>query len=97
MLSRILGRALLPALAIALCLVFAGASVLRQLDYVDEITLWEASVRSSPWNARGHNNLGFAYYEAGRKDEARREYLTALALDPDHRKARANLVLLDWN
>src|SRR6185295_15082297 len=30
--------------AAALCLVFAGASVLRQLDYLDEITLWEASV-----------------------------------------------------
>jgi hypothetical protein len=82
--------------AVALCLVFAGASVLRQLDYADEITLWEASVRSSPWNARAHNNLGFAYYEAGRKAEARHEFRTALFFDRDNRKARANLVLLDW-
>jgi hypothetical protein len=82
--------------AVALCLVFAGASVIRQLDYVDEILLWEASVRSSPWNARAHNNLGFAYYEAGRREDARREYYTALFFDPDHRKAKANLVLLNW-
>lgn len=82
--------------AVALCLAFAGASVLRQLDYVDEILLWEASVRSSPWNARAHNNLGFAYYEAGRRDDARREYYTALFFDPNHRKAKANLVLLRW-
>jgi hypothetical protein len=84
------------AVAIALCLLFAGASVLRQLDYRDEITLWEASVRSSPWNARAHNNLGYAYYQAGRKPEAWREFHTALFLDRTDKKARANLVLLDW-
>ena len=83
--------------AIALCVVFAGASVVRQLDYVDEILLWEASVRSSPWNARAHNNLGYAYYEAGRREEARWEYRTALFWDPTHAKAKANLVLLNWN
>jgi hypothetical protein len=84
------------AAVVALCLLFAGASVLRQLDYRDEITLWEASVRSSPWNARAHNNLGYAYYQAGRKPEARREFETALMLDRTEKKARANLVLLDW-
>jgi tetratricopeptide (TPR) repeat protein len=84
------------AVAVALCLLFAGASVIRQLDYRDEITLWEASVRSSPWNARAHNNLGYAYYQAGRKPEAKREFQTALLLDRTEKKARANLVLLDW-
>ena len=84
------------AAAVSLCLLFAGASVMRQLDYRDEITLWEASVRSSPWNARAHNNLGYAYYQAGRKPEARREFETALVLDSTEKQARANLVLLDW-
>jgi hypothetical protein len=84
------------AVAVALCIVFAGASVMRQLDYRDEITLWEASVRSSPWNARAHNNLGYAYYQAGRKPEAKREFQTALFLDRTEKKAKANLVLLDW-
>ena len=84
------------AVAVALCVIFAGASILRQLDYVDEILLWEATVRSSPWNARAHNNLGFAYYQAGRREDARREYYTALFFDPNHRKAKANLVLLRW-
>ena len=31
-----------------------------------EITLWESSVSLAPWNARGHNNLGYAYQLAGR-------------------------------
>lgn len=82
--------------AAAIGVLFAAANVARQLDYRDEITLWEACVRESPWNARAHNNLGYAYYEAGRKAEARRAFLTAVRLDPAERKARANLVLLDW-
>lgn len=84
------------AAAAALCVVFAGANLVRQLDYVDEVTLWEATVHSSPWNARARNNLGYAYYQAGRKPEARREFQTALVLDRSEKKARANLVLLDW-
>jgi hypothetical protein len=84
-----------PAFALMLAL-FAGFNVARQLDYRDEISLWEASVRAAPWNARARNNLGYAYYEAGRKAEAWREMQTALFLDPHHAKARANLALLDW-
>ena len=48
----------------------------------------------APWNARGHNNLGYAYQLAGREADACREYETALALDPGHRKALFNLMLL---
>ena len=69
---------------------------MRQLDYRDEVTLWEASVQSSPWNARAHNNLGYAYYQAGRKPEAWQEFHTALFFDGSLKKAKANLVLLDW-
>lgn len=81
----------------ALALVFAAASVGRQLDYRDEVTLWEASVRSSPWNSRAHNNLGYAYYLAGRKAEAKRSFETAVFLDPGARKARLNLGLLRFD
>ena len=85
-----------PRMAVAAaCLVLAAASIARQLDYRDEITMWEASVRESPWNSRAHNNLGYAYYLAGRKGEAKRQFQAALFLDPSAKKARANLVLLD--
>jgi Flp pilus assembly protein TadD len=85
------------AITAATAVLFLIASVARQLDYCDEVTLWEASVREAPWNARAHNNLGYAYYEAGRKADAWREIETALRLDPRLDKARANRVLLDWN
>src|SRR5258705_12700901 len=46
--------------------VLALASISRQLDYASEIRLWESSVRLAPWNARAHNNLGYAYQVDGR-------------------------------
>ena len=84
-----------PRKAIPLILAFAVTSISRQLDYASEIRLWESSVRLAPWNARGHNNLGYAYQLAGREADARREYHTALALDHGLRKARFNLMLLN--
>jgi tetratricopeptide (TPR) repeat protein len=82
------------AMTAAVALAFAVACVWRQLDYRSEIALWESSVRLAPWNARGHNNLGYAYQLEGRLDEARREYETALRFDPALRKARLNLFFL---
>ena len=76
--------------AAALALACVAGSIPRQLDYRSEIALWEADTRRAPWNARAHNNLGYAYEQAGRVDEARRAYDTALRLDPGHLKARMN-------
>ena len=85
----------LPTAAFAgMVLLFAATSIARQLDYRSEIALWESSVALAPWNARGHNNLGYAYQLAGRIDDARREYRAALFLDPRHARARFNLMLL---
>ena len=85
----------LPSVAFgAAVLLFAATSIARQLDYRSEIVLWESSVALAPWNARGHNNLGYAYQLAGRAEEARREYQAALLFDPSHAKARLNLHFL---
>jgi protein O-mannosyl-transferase len=85
----------LPRALIAGALVlFAATSVARQIDYWSEIRLWESSVALAPWNARGHNNLGYAYQVAGRIEDARREYRAALLFDPRHQKARLNLMFL---
>jgi tetratricopeptide (TPR) repeat protein len=84
-----------PVYAVSFVLVlFASASVLRQLDYRSEIVLWESSVALAPWNPRAHNNLGYAYQLAGRTDDARREYHSALLFDPRHQKTRFNLMFL---
>ena len=85
----------LPAIAFAgVVILFAATSIARQLDYRSEIVLWESSVALAPWNARGHNNLGYAYQLAGRTRDARREYQAALLFDPAHAKAKLNLHFL---
>jgi hypothetical protein len=80
--------------AAALVALLAIGSIARQLDYRSEIALWEADTRRAPWNARAHNNLGYAYQLAGRPKDARREYQAALLFDPRHQKARLNLHFL---
>jgi tetratricopeptide (TPR) repeat protein len=74
-------------------LLLSGAllTVLRNHDYRSEVALWEQTVRLSPNKSRVHANLGYAYKEAGRLVDARREYLRALQLDAGNVKARLNL------
>jgi len=81
-------------LAATLLVLFAVTSAWRQLDYRSEIALWESDVRKAPWNARAHNNLGYAYQQAGMIDAARREYHAAELLEPGATKARFNLLLI---
>ena len=86
----------LPNFAFAgMVIILAATSIARQLDYRSEIVLWESSVALAPWNARAHNNLGYAYQLAGRMQDARREYQAALLLDRAHAKARLNLHFLN--
>ena len=81
-----------PALLVATLL--GAATIARNADYASEVALWEATVLAAPAKARAWNNLGYAYEQAGRRGDARRAYEQALALDPDHYKARSNLNLL---
>ncbi|HJW72641.1 MAG TPA: tetratricopeptide repeat protein [Geothrix sp.] len=82
-----------PALlsALALILALGGMTVMRNRAYTTEVTLWEDTIRKSPYKARPHNNLGYAYEREGRAIEARREYQRALDLDPHYDLARRNL------
>jgi len=79
-----------PAAAIVLA-ALAVLCVARQLDYRSEVALWEAAAREAPWNARAHNNLGYARWLAGDRDGAMQAYRQALAMDPAHAVARYNL------
>lgn len=45
----------------------------------------------SPGKARGWNNLGYAYQQAGRFRDAESAYLRALRVDPGYALARGNL------
>ncbi|MDP2761935.1 MAG: hypothetical protein Q8O64_16340 [Sideroxyarcus sp.] len=83
-------RTLRYGLAVVL-LALTSFTVLRNQDYASEIALWQDTVVKSPLKARVHNNLGYAYLLAQRDDEARREFITSLQLDPQLDRARHNL------
>ena len=90
-----LNAATLRLAAAALLITLVSLTILRNQVYGSEISLWEDTVAKSPNKARVHNNLGYAYLPAHRIDEARREFSTALELDPQLYQARYNLLRLE--
>lgn len=67
----------------------------RNEVYRNELVFWQDVTRKSPHNARGFNNLGFAWAEQCRLDEAALAWRRALALDPGLVRAAVNLRLLE--
>jgi tetratricopeptide (TPR) repeat protein len=81
-------RAALGIVALALVAV----SATRLADYRSESALWEAAQRQTPTRPRVLNNLGVAYMEARRWDEAIATLERAIALHPDDALIRDNLL-----
>lgn len=81
-------------LVATLLVLLAAGTFLRNLDYLDERTLWERTVEQSPDKSRAWNNLGIACQQAGDADCARAAFRRAVALDPDNLRARSNLYFL---
>lgn len=71
--------------------LMAGLTALRNQQFHSEILLWEATAKVSPEKARVQNNLGYAYMLAGRKEEARSAFSSALCIDPKYFQAAYNL------
>lgn len=86
----------IKAVLAAACLVLGLFTVMRNHEYRSEVSLWEDTVGKSPDNARAHNNLGYAYFHAGRTAEALAEYRSALRLRPGYERARENLASLTY-
>jgi len=76
---------------IIILVAFLFATYSRNTVWMDDLRLWKDAAKKSSEKARGHDNLGVAYYEIGQIDEAALEYITTLKLKPDLAEAHNNL------
>jgi tetratricopeptide (TPR) repeat protein len=81
-------------LAMATMVLLGIITMLRNMDYQTEISLWQATVQASPQKPRAWLNLGYAYRMAGDNKAAMAAYQQALALDPAYEQARINLRMI---
>ncbi len=70
-----------------------GDAVAAQGSLEDARAKFEAAVQEAPTNAERHANLGLVYALLGRKDEAVREGLRAVALKPETKDALDGTVM----
>jgi tetratricopeptide (TPR) repeat protein len=80
--------------AVAIALVFTAMTISRNPVYADNLALWEDAVKKSPDKARPHFNLGQAYQNVQRMQDAVREYQAALTLKPDIYAAYSNIAAI---
>lgn len=91
---RLLGQATVPLIGSMLIIIsglYSIGTIKRNYIYRDNYTLWLDTVEKSADAHIPHNNIGLAYYDRGRMDEAIKEYLAALKLRPDYAIAYNNL------
>jgi tetratricopeptide (TPR) repeat protein len=82
------------AAALAGLVATAAAAGVRAGIYRDDLSLFQAAVKTTPQAEIAHNNLGMALYARDRLDEAEREYREALRLRPGSVPPLANLGIL---
>lgn len=68
-----------------------AATYARNLVWKDPLSLYQDIVGKSPGRATVHFDLGKIYRDAGRGDDAVREYRKAIELDPDYAEPHTNL------
>lgn len=73
----------------------AGLAAIQQANWPLAIRANEDAVRKRATSADAWNNLGWAYAQSGRRDDAMRAYDRALQLNPDHERAKNNRKLLE--
>ncbi|MGD0887490.1 MAG: tetratricopeptide repeat protein [Thermodesulfovibrionales bacterium] len=81
----------LVMISLAVAVVYSAGTVSRNAVWKDDLTLLADTVRKSPDAALPHNNLGTAYLNQNRLDEAVHEFIAALKLKPDYAEAHYNL------
>lgn len=78
-------------LFIIMIVAFLMRTIVRNMDWKNEDTLWIATGRTAPSSPSTHNNLGDTYARQGNYQKAIEEFETVLKLNPRHADATHNL------
>ena len=76
--------------------LYAGRSVVRNLDWRDGETLWTRTIADAPRNVRARLNLATVYSRRGDHQAALRELKVAVSIQPGHRKVHDQLGLTHY-
>lgn len=66
-------------------------TIIRNLDWKNQDTLWLATDKISPQSPQNHNNLGDLYHRRGDLEKSVEEFQTAIKLKPNYGDAYHNL------
>jgi len=86
-----LSKKIIIILLSLLSLYFIVLTVRRNFDWCDPITFYEKNLKYTPHSFIQHNNLGMAYTDAGRLDEAIAEYRLAISIADIYPQVHYNL------
>lgn len=92
--QRNAARAAGAVLVCVLAMLYAARTITRNADWKDQLTLFSVTSVTSPSSAKVRYNLGVALEDAGRPEEALREYLAAVSIKPLDAKSHLNAGLL---
>ncbi len=72
-------------------LLLAVRTMVRNVDWKNQDSLWLAAGKTSPSSSQNHNNLGDLYGRRGEFDKAEEHFLKAIELKPGYADAYHNL------
>ena len=92
--SRKMAFGIVSGASVLLISFYSALTIERNYIFKDDLTLWSDAAKKSPYKMRVHHNLGRAYFERGRIDQAIQEGEIALRLSANlDRKENVKFVL----
>jgi tetratricopeptide (TPR) repeat protein len=92
--SKEMTLGIVSGVSVLLISFYSALTIERNHIFKDDVTLWSDAVKKSPHKMRVHHNLGRAYFEKGRIDQAIQEGEIALRLSANlNRKENLKFVL----
>ena len=76
---------------VPIILALTARTIVRNLDWKNQDTLWLATAKTSPSSPQNHNNLGDLYGRRGDLERSAEEFRKAIELKPGYADAHHNL------